>query len=195
MPSTTGRPGCPRGRAPKNRLTPPLPLVDRWGSERLPFPSAMDGLDLSRQRPRRRGPFRRAFPVGSLSGSSVGSPFGRTRSGSTSALRSVTVSLRPAAEEGWDGCGRPTCDAGGSSCDPPFGDCAPDANGTIIVGSSCSLGPMIPPTPIVSMRPAAARPRSRRQSSRPCQSLSASTILVNSAVPMLRGVRVGLRGL
>ena len=24
-------------------------------------------------------------------------------------------------------------------------DCAPDANGTIIVGSSCSLGPMIGP--------------------------------------------------
>jgi hypothetical protein len=42
-------------------------------------------------------------------------------------------------------------------------DCAPDANGTIIVGSSCSLGPMIPPTSIVSMSPSAARPRSKRK--------------------------------
>jgi hypothetical protein len=119
--------------------------------------------DGSRRRPRRRGLFRRSFAGGWLSDSSVGSPCGRTRSGSTSALRSVTVSLRLAAKEGWYGWGRPTCDAGGSSCDPLFCDCAPGADGTIIVGSSCSLRPMIPPTPIVSTAPSAPRPRSDRQ--------------------------------
>ena len=106
--------------------------------------TAMDGLNLSRQRPRRRGRFWRAFPVGSLSDSSVGSPFGRTRSGSTSPLRSATVSVRAAAEEGCDGCGRPTCDAGGASRDPLLCECAPGANGTIIVGSSSSVAPNDP---------------------------------------------------
>ena len=47
---------------------------------------------------------------------------------------------RGPAEAGCDGAGRPTCDAGGSSWCPLF-CCAGGANGTIIVGSSCSVAP------------------------------------------------------
>lgn len=44
MPSTAGRPGCPRGRAPTNRLTPLLPLVDQRGrlGAALRLPDASD---------------------------------------------------------------------------------------------------------------------------------------------------------
>lgn len=107
-----------------------------------------DRLDPSDQRPARRGPFRRPFPVGGLSDSSVGSPFGLTRSGSTSELpwtslripvivtaASPTVCVR-CSRTGLEGCGCPTCDAGGSSCRPLFCECAPGANGTFNLGSS-----------------------------------------------------------
>lgn len=89
-------------------LAPRVLVLDRWGSgQRRSGPS--------RQRPRRRGPFRRVFPVASLSDSSLGSPFGLTRSGSTSPLPSPTSVFR-SRRTGDDECGRPTCDAGGSSC-------------------------------------------------------------------------------
>jgi hypothetical protein len=119
-----------------------------------------------RQRPRRRGPFRRVFPVVSLSDSSIGSPLGRTRSGSTCAPRSATVNVRGAAEEGCDGCGRPTCDAGGCWCGPLLCDGAPSANGTIIVGSSCSVALNDRTDPIVSIghRPPDASERLPRPS-------------------------------
>lgn len=102
------------------------------------------------QRPRRRGPFRRPFPVGGFSDSSLGSPFGLTRSGSTSGspwislstpvivtVPSPTVGVR-CSRTGFDGYGRATCDAGSSSRGPLFCDCAPGANGTFNLGSSCS---------------------------------------------------------
>jgi hypothetical protein len=112
-------------------------------------PPGIRTVDPSRQRPRRRGPFRRPSPVGRLSDSSVGSPFGLTRSGSTSELPwtslripvivtvpSPTVRVR-CSRTGCDGCGRPTCDAGSSLRGPLFCDCAPGANGTFNLGSSC----------------------------------------------------------
>jgi hypothetical protein len=64
--------------------------------------SAMDGLDLmdlpSAAATSRS--FSAGLPLGSLSDSSLDSPFGRTRWGSTSALLSATVRIRRASEDG-----------------------------------------------------------------------------------------------
>ena len=135
--------GCVEGATPG--LLGVVAATDRAGDG---FPSACAssslvvgrarGVGPRRQRPRRRGPFRWVFSVVSQSESSVGSPLGRTRSGSTSAPGSAILNVRRAAEDGCDGCGRPTCDAGGC-CGPPFCDGAPGANGTNIVGLSCSV--------------------------------------------------------
>jgi hypothetical protein len=154
---------CPAGQTP----APQYRRAANGSREQFP-PLLWTGLDLSRQRPRRRGPFRRVFPVGSLSDSSLGSPFGRTRSGSTSPLRSATVSVRGAAEEGVTDAGARRAMRVARRAIRCSATAPPVRTERSSPAPPVRLSPMIPPTPIMSTPPSAASARSNDTTRRSC---------------------------